>query len=770
MQEGQDHVLAARNAMQRHAWNEALAQFDLADKTARLEADDLSTYAIAAKWCSLPDRTRELFERAFNAFTNRGDKAHATEMALELCGHHMHLREHAIASGWFRRAERLIADVPESTTHGKLAWSRSMMAQGKSDLAASLEFAGQALAIAERTGDRDGLALALLRRGRVLVKLGKVDEGMADVDEAMVAAVSGELSAMVTGTIYCATIAACHDLCDYDRAGEWTEAARRWCERKSITGFPGICRVHRAEILRLRGHFREAESEARRASEELRDFGALDITGEAFYEIGEVRLRMGDLDEAMESFRQAHELGRDPQPGLAQLWLERGRVETAHGLITRAVADLPQADPLRRVRLLPALCEISLAAGDVPTAKAAADELEACSKTFATPGIEAAAWTARGMVEVANGEAKNAITTLRRAVQLWQQIDAPFESAQTRLSLAHAYRAQGDEETAKLETQAARVALEKLGAVLALQRTREAVPPPSSPAIEASGDSPPAPGDLIDDRIELLRMIGGGGMGMVFEARNTRTGRHVAVKLLRRELCTDAGACQRLLQEAIACGRIQHPNVVDVYDAGIHRTRPYVVMELLRGESLGARLDRDGKLPIRIAVPIVQQSLAGLAAAHAAGIVHRDIKPDNLFLVDNDSSVPLVKVLDFGISKLVGPESKLTDTKTGMIVGTPFYMSPEQAQGKKEIDHRTDIYGLGAVLFHAITGRMPFEGENYNALLAAILTTEVPRPRSLCGEIPLALEAVILRAMARDTGMRYRNAAELAADLTAASA
>ncbi len=254
-------VRAAHDAMKRHAWAEALGSFASADAAGVLSPHDLRTYADAAQWCARMDLVGDLNERAFAGLSAEGDRARAAEVALGLSSHHVHQRENAIASGWVRRAERLLAGQPECVAHGQLAWTRSMIAQSKGALDEALRHASEALAIAERTGDRDSLAMALLRRGRVLVKLGKVAEGMADVDEAMVAAVSGELTPFVTGRIYCATIDACHDLCDYDRAGEWTEAARRWCERKSITGFPGICRVHRAEILRLRGNFRERSAD-----------------------------------------------------------------------------------------------------------------------------------------------------------------------------------------------------------------------------------------------------------------------------------------------------------------------------------------------------------------------------------------------------------------------------------------------------------------------------------------------------------------------------
>jgi serine/threonine-protein kinase len=343
------------------------------------------------------------------------------------------------------------------------------------------------------------------------------------------------------------------------------------------------------------------------------------------------------------------------------------------------------------------------------------------------------------------------------------------------VKLAEAYRAKGDDEAGRLELRAARSAFERLGATLAFKRTE----PPSEPlsatlaasAAPASADlgDLPTVGDVVDGKIELLRLLGGGGMGMVFEALHRRTGRHVAVKLLRRDLSTDPTACDRLLQEALACGRIQHPNVVDVYDAGVHGKNPYIVMELLRGESLGARIDRERVIAVDDAVRVIVQALAGLSAAHRAGIVHRDLKPDNLFLANpSTGDVPVVKVVDFGISKLTDREGALSTTQTGAIVGTPYYMSPEQAMGSKQLDKRTDIYSVGAVLFHLLTGRPPFVAENYNALLHAILTKPPPRPRSLRPEIPTSIEGATLRALAFDPDTRYATADEFAADLRGA--
>src|SRR5688500_3876921 len=204
----------------------------------------------------------------------------------------------------------------------------------------------------------------------------------------------------------------------------------------------------------------------------------------------------------------------------------------------------------------------------------------------------------------------------------------------------------------------------------------------------------PKAGDVLHGNIEIVRPLGAGGMGAVYEARNRRTGRHVAVKVLRPDLAIDASGCQRFLNEAMACGRVQHPNVVDVYDAGVHESAPFIVMELLRGESLAERLKHVGRLSHEEAARLVAEAAAGVSAAHRAGVIHRDLKPDNLFIAERpEGGETICKVLDFGVSKLAeeGRTPLAVTTGTGVIVGTPIYMSPEQARGLKDVDVRADV-------------------------------------------------------------------------------
>ncbi|MDR7517958.1 MAG: helix-turn-helix transcriptional regulator [Armatimonadota bacterium] len=331
--------------------------------------------------------------------------------------------------------------------------------------------AQRAYDIGARFRDRDLMALALHDQGRIHVARGQVNEGMALMDEATVATVSGELGPMATGIIYCNTITACKELADHPRAREWTEAAKRWCERQAIAGFPGMCRVYCAGIMRQAGAWPEAEQEARRACEELRECN-LGYCAAAFYELGEVRLYKGDLAAAEEAFRQAHELGMDPEPGLSLLRLAEGKVKAALTSVRRALVHDPP-DRLRRAHLLPTLVEIALAAGETDDARAAVEELEDIARAHGTPALEASAADARGALQLAQGDAIGAERSLRRARHLSQELDCPYEVARTCVLLADAYQAESAEEAATLELQAARVAFERLGARLDAQRAVE---------------------------------------------------------------------------------------------------------------------------------------------------------------------------------------------------------------------------------------------------------------------------------------------------------
>jgi class 3 adenylate cyclase len=468
-------VEVARNAAERHSWREAYDAYTGSDDSG-LTADDQEQFADAAWWTGKIDEAIGLRERSYAGFSAAGDRLGAARLALTLSWDHLNRGAFAVSRGWFANAERLLEGQPEAREHGFLALSRgitTLFAEGNIDDA--LPELERAHDIAARAGDRDTQVLALVGKGRAFVQRGDVEQGLAILDEASTSAVSGELRPYATGLVYCATITSCQHVGDYRRAAEWTEAASRWCEQEDMNGFPGACRIHRAEIMRLRGDWPEAEKTALAACEEVHDFDRL-VTAGGYYEIGEIRRRRGDFAAAEEAFRTANELGRSPQPGLALLQLAQGKVESAVAGVTRRLAEMDE--PLERVRMLPALAEIALAAADLDTARSAAAELQQIVDSYKigdrrAPAFDATVNLTLGQIELAGQDWDDASRDLRRARDEWQEIGAPYETAQARMLLGIAFRHQGDEHAATLELQAAQTTFERLGAKLDEERAKE---------------------------------------------------------------------------------------------------------------------------------------------------------------------------------------------------------------------------------------------------------------------------------------------------------
>ena len=468
-------VDVARNAAERHSWREAYDAYAGSDGSG-LTPDDQEQFADAAWWTGKIDEAIGLRERSYAGFSAAGDRLGAARLALTLSWDHLNRGAFAVSRGWFANAERLLEGQPEAREHGFLALSRgitTLFAEGNIDDA--LPELERAHDIAARAGDRDTQVLALVGKGRAFVQRGDVEQGLAILDEASTSAVSGELRPYATGLVYCATITSCQHVGDYRRAAEWTEAASRWCEQEDMNGFPGACRIHRAEIMRLRGDWPEAEKTALAACEEVHDFDRL-VTAGGYYEIGEIRRRRGDFAAAEEAFRTANELGRSPQPGLALLQLAQGKVESAVAGVTRRLAEMDE--PLERVRMLPALAEIALAAGDLDTARSAAAELQQIVDSYKigdrrAPAFDATVNLTLGQIELAGQDWDDASRDLRRARDEWQEIGAPYETAQGRMLLGIAFRHQGDEHAATLELQAAQTTFERLGAKLDEERAKE---------------------------------------------------------------------------------------------------------------------------------------------------------------------------------------------------------------------------------------------------------------------------------------------------------
>jgi class 3 adenylate cyclase len=436
-----------------------------------LEGGDLDGLGEACWWLGRLSDAIAYRERAFSAHESTGDHVSAARTALALVADHGQRQETSLSAGWLRRAERLLEGQEESIAHGWLLRPRLNQALGRGDLEAALTLADKILDIGLRFADLDLQAIGLHDRGRVLIALGRVDEGLDALDEAVVMAVSGDVSPYPTAMVYCNATIACQDLTDYRRAGEFAEAAERWCERQAIAGFPGMCRVRRVEIIRLRGAWAHAEAEAQRACQELVGFYP-SFAAEGLYQIGEIRRRMGDLAGADTAFSEAHRLGRDPLPGLALVRLAQGRADAAGSLLARALA-VPGLTPLARGKLLPAEVTVAIAVRDVGRAEAAAVALESTAAVFQTSLMRAEAGVARGLVALATHEPEAAIGAFRGAIREWQATDAPYEAALAQAALGEALMAAGDHDSAALEFAAASSTFESLGASVDLSRVRE---------------------------------------------------------------------------------------------------------------------------------------------------------------------------------------------------------------------------------------------------------------------------------------------------------
>jgi DNA-binding CsgD family transcriptional regulator len=436
-----------------------------------LAPEELEAYADAAWWTSRVDEAIAARQRAYTGYAAAGNSRRAAYSAWFLFWDHVFRGEEAVASGWLRRAERHLAGEPESVEQGYLVFARGERALWKQEVDESLDAAERLIDLGQRLGSADLVALGIECRGRGRIAKGRITEGVGDLDEAMCSVIAGELSPLFTGWIYCHVLVACWELADLGRAGEWTDAAMRWCEDLPSTEAPfnGLCRIHRVEIATLRGEWATADEEARRTCDELLRYEP-HTAGMAFVAAGEVRRRMGDLRGAEAAFGRAHELGYDPQPGLALVLHARGRNEAAAAALRFALAGgLRTGFP--RARLLTAQVEVALAVGDREAAAEAARELAALAESLDTPAVQAIAAGAAGAVRLAVGDAAGAVPSLRRAVMTWQTLGAPYEAALARVLLADAAREVGDDLGARLELDVAHAVFERLGASADAKRT-----------------------------------------------------------------------------------------------------------------------------------------------------------------------------------------------------------------------------------------------------------------------------------------------------------
>src|SRR6266508_258171 len=456
-----DILTRARRAYAAQDWRSAAARFD-AVPPERLTADDLAAYADAVWWLGRIKDNLRLGAVACDAFLAESRPAEAARTALMLGISHMARGDEPQAVGWLGRAGRLAEGIPESPVHGYVlsftAVEASLMA---GQPAAALDAARRVQDLGRRVDAPDLVAVGMNGEGRALIRSGHLVDGLALLDEAMVTVLDGQLAPFISGTLYCHTIAACHEVADVRRMTRWTDLAERW-----LTTFPaavffgGLCGVHLAQLLLLRGEWDEAEQVALRVVVDL-DANRIDYAAEAWYVVAEARRLRGDPGAA-DAYTEAHARGRDPQPGRALLQLQTGDAAGAATSVRSAVAAVG-ADPLSRAPLCAAMVEIAIAAGRLDDAVAAASELEATAATYATSGLEAMAAAARGAVLLAKGQAEVALPVLREACRRWHELGAAYDAAGTCIRLAEAYRALGDAVSAAAEVERAKAVYERLG-------------------------------------------------------------------------------------------------------------------------------------------------------------------------------------------------------------------------------------------------------------------------------------------------------------------
>jgi DNA-binding NarL/FixJ family response regulator len=504
MMAARSHASIGRDAYARRAWAEAFDALAQASAAGPLDADDAERLAWAAMLSGRTEATFDAFERLYEIRLASGERLPAARTAFWLGMRLMSLGQTARGGGWLARAQHLIEGDPDCVECGYMRLPLAFRFSVAGDYGAAAATAAEAVAIADRHHDRDLGTLARAHTGSALIRQGRFSEGLAMLDEAMVAVSSDSILPVVIGLVYCEAISACQRSFALDRAREWTAGFSAWCDAQpQLAPFAGTCLVHRSEILQFSGAWSDAFEEAHRV---LMRFGQsrADAAGSACYQEGEIHRLRGELAEAERAYTLASESGRDPHPGLALLRVAQGRIDLA-AAATRRVMSVT-TDPLQRSRFLPAHVEILLAASAIGEARQAADELAALADRYGMDVLSAMAQHARGAVALADGDARAAVHALRRAHEVWQRVGARYLSARIRVLLAHAFRALGDEDGAALEIEAAKKVFVELGAAPDVR----AAAAMARPAAAATAEPSPDTHGLSARELEVLRLVASG--------------------------------------------------------------------------------------------------------------------------------------------------------------------------------------------------------------------------------------------------------------------
>ncbi len=536
-----------RLAAAERRWRDAHTALAAARREASIPADDLWLLAVSSYLLGLLDEFLDALGAAHRAYSDAGDTAETVRTAFWMGQYLASRGEVAKATGWFGRAAREVEGSGagrDDLLSGYVLLPAGLRQLQTGDLAGSVDTFANVAGIARRAGDGDLMTLAVHAQGRALLRMGRPDDGLALLDEAMLSVMTDELSPLTTGLVYCSVISACREVHALGRAREWTAALSGWCEeQQEMVAYTGPCLASRAELLRREGNWDEAIEEARAAAHRLRDGPGPGTAGPALYELGEVHRLRGAYAAAEEAYREAAQAGYEPQPGLALLRLAQNEVGAAVAALHRVLAE--SHSEARRALLLSAYVEACVTAGDMGAAREASAELEQIAERWSGRIFTAWAEQARGVTNLAAGDAQGALQHLRAALQEWEELGAPYEVAKVRVSLAAACRSMGDEEGHEMELSRARATFRRLGAGPDLERLE---PGEESTRQAAHGLTP--------REREVLGWLATGrtnrGIGAVLSISEKTVARHVANIYAKLGLSSRAAATAYAYEHGLA--------------------------------------------------------------------------------------------------------------------------------------------------------------------------------------------------------------------------